>query len=370
MKKITLLLMFIPFMSFGQDDVKKCDKEVQFTNAKYVGCTDVENQMDGFGKLTFDDGSIYEGYFKKNKRDGFGKLTSADGNNYEGDWVKDEKDGFGKYKSADGNTYEGNYKNNMKNGEGEYSYQIANQKITEEGVFKNDMFFSGVKLTDINNGTFLKSVFKNGDRIKLVQTSPQFTIESNGSYYSNGTLRTGIEKTISQNGFLIIEKSFENGDEIIGSEKSNIKNYYVKDDIEGDLELIKINLETEPNDDTKYINLKIATKTPTENFRFIFDTGAEPFTIGYNLFNKLKENGLEYDDMNVIIATIGVRGEPTNNKVIRLKELTIGEYKVRNVIALVETLETANVSLLGIGFMKKFKNVLWSLNDNQIIFYK
>ena len=46
MKKITLLLMFIPFMSFGQDDVKKCDKEVQFTNAKYVGCTDVENQMD------------------------------------------------------------------------------------------------------------------------------------------------------------------------------------------------------------------------------------------------------------------------------------------------------------------------------------
>ena len=73
------------------------------------------------------------------------------------------------------------------------------------------MFFSGVKLTDINNGTFLKSVFKNGDRIKLVQTSPQFTIESNGSYYSNGTLRTGIEKTISQNGFLIIEKSFENG---------------------------------------------------------------------------------------------------------------------------------------------------------------
>ena len=106
--------MFIPFMSFGQDDVKKCDKEVQFTNAKYVGCTDVENQMDGFGKLTFDDGSIYEGYFKKNKRDGFGKLTSADGNNYEGDWVKDEKDGFGKYKSADGNTYEGTYKNNMK----------------------------------------------------------------------------------------------------------------------------------------------------------------------------------------------------------------------------------------------------------------
>ncbi len=370
MKKLILLLLFIPLFSFGQDDIKKCDKKIDFTNAKYVGCTDVENQMNGFGKLTFNDGSIYEGYFKKNNRNGFGKLKYTDGSSYEGDWVNGEKDGFGKYTDTDGDTYEGYYKNNMRNGEGKNSFKVGNQKSIEEGIFKNDTFFSGEKITDLDNGTIIKSVFKNGDRIKLLQTSPEFTIENKGSFFSNGNLRTGTEKTISQNGNLIVEKSFKDGDEIIGSEKSNIKNYYVQDDIDGDLESIIINLETEPNDDTKYINLKIATKTPLESFRFIFDTGAESFSIGYNLFEKLKENGLEYVDMNVIVETIGVRGETTKNKLIKLKELTIGKYKVKNVIALVKTLETANASLLGIGFMKKFKDVLWSLNHNKVIFYK
>ena len=134
--------------------------------------------------------------------------------------------------------------------------------------------------------------------------------------------------------------------------------------------MVKINLETEPNTNTKYVNLKIATKTPLGSFRFVFDTGAENISIGYNLFKKLKENGLEYEDMNVVIETVGVRGEPMNNKVIRLKELTIGGFKIMNVIALVKTLETANTSLLGIEFMKKFKDVSWSLNANVLTFEK
>jgi len=41
-----------------------------------------------------------------------------------------------------------------------------------------------------------------------------------------------------------------------------------------------------------------------------------------------------------------------------------------NIIAFVETLETANSSLLGIGFLKKFSEVQWSLISNQLILYK
>ena len=114
----------------------------------------------------------------------------------------------------------------------------------------------------------------------------------------------------------------------------------------------------------------MSEKSTDEFYRFIFDTGAEAFSLGYRLFNKLKENGLEYEDMNVIIKSVGISGLPVDNKVIRLKELTIGEYKVKNVIALVKTVETSNTSLLGIGFMKKFKNVYWSLNDDQLILFK
>ena len=58
-------------------------------------------------------------------------------------------------------------------------------------------------------------------------------------------------------------------------------------------------------------------------------------------------------------------GEWVNNK----KE-GIGEYKLMNIIAFVETLETANSSLLGIEFLKKFSEVQWSLISNQLILYK
>ena len=128
--------------------------------------------------------------------------------------------------------------------------------------------------------------------------------------------------------------------------------------------------ESDSDDDTKYVNIKFKTKTPTPSYRFVFDTGAEVFSIGYRVFNELIENGLEYEDMNIIEPTVGVSGIPMDNKVIKITELTIGEYKVKNVIAFVETLETATSSLLGIGFMKKFKNVYWSLNDDQLILFK
>ena len=135
---------------------------------------------------------------------------------------------------------------------------------------------------------------------------------------------------------------------------------------------IIVDLEFEENDNTKYVNLNFLTnkKTQTDNERFIFDTGAEMFSLGHNLFNKLKENGLDYVDLGIVIPTIGIRGEPTENMVIKIKEISIGQFKVKNVIAFVETLETANSSLLGIDFLKKFSEVKWSLISEQLTLYK
>lgn len=365
------ILISIMSNSYGQDNIIKCDNEIDSETYKYIGCLDVENRPQGYGIVIYNDGAKYEGNWSKGKQNGFGKYTYSEGGYYEGNWVNNKQDGFGKYVDADGDIYEGYFKNNMKNGEGKYSYKIGNQSVFEKGFFKNGNFFSGEKKSNLGNGTIINSEFKNGDRIKLVQISPEFRIESSGSFFSNGILKTGIQKNIYQNGNLIIEKEFENGDEVIGSEKSNIKNYYIPNDIDGDLQSIIIDLETEPNDNSKYVNMKFMSEKSTDEFyRFIFDTGAEAFSLGYRLFNKLKENGLEYEDMNVIVKSVGISGLPVDNKVIRLKELTIGEYKVKNVIALVKTVETSNTSLLGIGFMKKFKNVYWSLNDDQLILFK
>lgn len=377
MKNLILSLLLISFFSFSQENDVRCNTERTFRNAIYVGCMDVESKLDGFGKLTFDSGDIYEGNFKKDKKDGFGTYTSANADVYTGNWKNDMKHGNGKSISAEGRIYAGNWKNNMRNGEGKSSYQISNKKTTENGVYEYNKLFNGEKLIQfIGEGLNLKSVIKNGEITKIIQTNldelgnTDYTTELIGSFFPNGPLKNGSKKRKSQNGNLIITNRYENGDEIIGSERSNIKNYYIPADIIGDLEEIEINLETEANKSTKYINLKIATETPTETFRFVFDTGSEVMSIGYNLFKKLKENGLKYEDLNVTIETVGVSGISNNNKVIRLNEITIDGYKVKNVIAFVKTSEKSNISLLGIGFMNKFKNVYWSLNDDSVIFKK
>ena len=63
-------------------------------------------------------------------------------------------------------------------------------------------------------------------------------------------------------------------------------------------------------------------------------------------------------------------GSKFETKVIKIDEILIGNYKVKNVIATVPLNEEINSSLIGIGFLKKFKEVLWSLNSNLMRFYK
>jgi hypothetical protein len=45
----------------------------------------------------------------------------------------------------------------------------------------------------------------------------------------------------------------------------------------------------------------------------------ESFSIGYRLFNDLKEKGLEYEDLNVDIATVGVSGVSFKSNAIVIK---------------------------------------------------
>jgi len=93
-------------------------------------------------------------------------------------------------------------------------------------------------------------------------------------------------------------------------------------------------------------------------------------SIGFRMFNELKANGLVYEDLGITIPTIGIRGEPTENKIIKKTQLKIGDYTLKNVVANAKTLETANNSLIGIQFLEKFSDVYWSLKQNKLIFYK
>ena len=349
MKKQLLIILLFPFSLFSQTNTD-CIVERELTSGDiYIGCLDVEGRFTGKGKYMFSNGNFYTGEFLKGNFEGYGKFSETDGSYYDGYWKNDKRNGKG------------------------FKLDISeNQERISEGEFKNNIFYNGIIKINFQNGIKQKKEFKYGDQVSFIQTSQDYTIESYGTYFSDGTLKTGTRKDISQNGKLIVKNEFKNGDKIIGSERSNIKNYPIKDDIEGDVESSVIDLEFDENDNTKYVNLSFlnSKRSQTEKFRFVFDTGAEVFSIGFNLFNKLNENGLDYVDLGIVIETVGIRGEPIQNKVIKIKELSIGQYKVKNVIAFVKTLETANSSLLGIGFLKKFSEVQWSLISNQLILYK
>ena len=61
------------------------------------------------GKLTYRDGSVYEGDLVNGKPHGKGKLTYIYGSVYEGDWVDGEQTGLGKMTYPDGKVDEGRF---------------------------------------------------------------------------------------------------------------------------------------------------------------------------------------------------------------------------------------------------------------------
>jgi len=61
------------------------------------------------GKLTFNDGSVYEGDMVNGKPHGIGKLMYVYGGVYEGDWVDGEQTGMGKMTYPNGEVDEGRF---------------------------------------------------------------------------------------------------------------------------------------------------------------------------------------------------------------------------------------------------------------------
>jgi hypothetical protein len=99
-----------------------------------------------------------------------------------------------------------------------------------------------------------------------------------------------------------------------------------------------------------------------------FDSGATGFLIGNKLYQDLKSN-CEIIDLNVKGKGGGV-GSEFETKYFRIKEIKIGDYLIKNVVAYVPLNKDINDILLGIGVLKKFKEVLWSLNSKKMRFYK
>ncbi|EFC49811.1 COG4642 domain-containing protein [Naegleria gruberi] len=94
------------------------------------------NQFEGKCKITWEDGSYYEGEVKNGLRDGFGVFISGDHKSkYEGEWKEGKRHGKGFMTYSAHETFEGTFSENKRNGTGLMHYKSGNYY---EGEWKNN----------------------------------------------------------------------------------------------------------------------------------------------------------------------------------------------------------------------------------------
>jgi len=88
----------------------------------YSGGRNAAGQYEGWGSMSWPDGSSYEGNFKNGKFEGNGSMIWADNDTYEGQFVAGKKEGHGTYRWADGDVYTGMWSAGSRMGAGTFSY--------------------------------------------------------------------------------------------------------------------------------------------------------------------------------------------------------------------------------------------------------
>eukprot|EP00039_Didymoeca_costata_P018473 m.333600 g.333600 ORF g.333600 m.333600 type:complete len:150 (+) comp17181_c0_seq1:86-535(+) len=93
--------------------------EVQYDDGdQYAGDWNNEGKREGFGVLTFADGSRYSGNFVGGLCQGHGVLTFTDNSKYEGEFQSGKFHGFGIYHRGDGMKFEGQFRDGHVHGSG------------------------------------------------------------------------------------------------------------------------------------------------------------------------------------------------------------------------------------------------------------
>ena len=114
-------------------------------------------------KITYDDGSLYEGEIKNNVRHGQGTYLWKSGDKYVGEWKNGKRDGKGTMYYASGKKYVGEWKKSELHGEGIVYY---------------------------NDGTSKKLVYNNGTLVSTLPNNIRKTYDD-GSWYE-GEMKDGI----------------------------------------------------------------------------------------------------------------------------------------------------------------------------------
>ncbi len=168
----------------------------------------------------FDDG-VYIGDLTDGQRNGFGTMTYSNGTVYKGEWKNDLKDGTGKFTGTDGMTYEGEFAEGKMTGSGKMTTHYENGEVSVvEGEFTDGNVGGNVKMSyTFTDGTSFeynggyKDGEINGSGVKTTTYVDGTVIEDNG-VFENGNLDGKAVRTVSYNSgnVYIYEGDFVNGE--------------------------------------------------------------------------------------------------------------------------------------------------------------
>lgn len=117
-----------------------------FTVLSFFICTYINSQnkgcvwgdcINGKGKYIFDNGTVYEGEFKKGQLNGYGKLIDPYQNTYIGFFKNNRFDSVGMFIKTDGSKYIGQFKDGKRHGLGT---QIYSDNYKKKGLWQYDKF--------------------------------------------------------------------------------------------------------------------------------------------------------------------------------------------------------------------------------------
>ncbi len=164
---------------------------IHFDKGKYIGELS-GSKRSGYGTMYYQNGDIYEGYWKDDAINGFGSMTWTSKNRYVGGWKNEQFDGFGTMEYKGQYVYTGGFTNGGFDGYGIISWKHGD---TYTGGFA-DGNLSGYGVFKWKSGDQYSGMWKTGSR----DGYGEFTFNRNRSRYAGDWVNNlregyGIEYT-------------------------------------------------------------------------------------------------------------------------------------------------------------------------------
>lgn len=116
----------------------------------YSGQINDHQEIEGYGRYYYNDGSYAEGLWKSGVLNGPGKLLKSNGSSYLGEWFSGKKNGRGRFTSGE-MTYEGTFNEDAREGEGVEAWSTG---LAYQGEYRHNTKTGRGKLTLSSGDTY------------------------------------------------------------------------------------------------------------------------------------------------------------------------------------------------------------------------